>query len=298
MRQPCRPDARVVPVRRAARRLRTIALTSGKGGVGKTNLCAGLAVAMARAGARVLTVDGDLGKANLDIVMGVLPGRSLVDALSGLCPIEDVLVAGPEGITILPTCSGRYELANLSDAERYGLFSAIDRLEDRFDVLLIDTAAGITGNAVAFAAAAREVVLVATPEPTSIADAYAMTKVLSRRCGVSRVRVLSNMVQSPRQGEQVFRRLAHLTERFLDVGVDYLGFVYRDGAVAAAVESGRPFLLAEPEAPASRCVQAIAGKLSTDDDAPDRGGIGLFWRRLIETDRETEPVRVRQGASR
>jgi len=291
---------RLVQLPRApARALRTIAITSGKGGVGKTNLCAGIAIALARSGARVLTLDGDLGKANLDIVMGVMPGRSLCDALSGQCGIEDVLVDGPEGIRILPTCSGRYELANMSDTERHGLFAAVDRLEDDFDVLLIDTAAGITSNAVAFAAAARDVVLVATPEPTSIADAYAMTKVLAKRHRVRRIRVLANMVQSPRQGEQVFRRLAHLTDRFLDVGTDYLGFVYRDEAVGKSVERGQPFLIAEPEAPASRCVAAIAAKLGLDADAPgDRGGVGLFWRRLLDTERDREAPQLQQGASR
>ena len=289
---PARADAAFPP-------LRTIAITSGKGGVGKTNLCASIAVALRRSGARVLTLDGDLGKANLDIVMGVMPGRSLLDMLAGRCGIEDVLVDGPEGIRILPTCSGQYELANMSDTERHGLFAAIDGLEAHFDVLLVDTAAGITSNAVAFAAAAREVVLVATPEPTSIADAYAMTKVLARRCRVRRVRVLANMVQSPRQGEQVFRRLAHLAERFLDVGMDYLGFVYRDAAVASSVERGRPFLLAEPEAPASRCVAAIAAKLGLlAEAAGDRGGVGLFWRRLIETERDRMTPRLQQGASR
>ena len=307
---PARGDgADVIPVRSArnhrgpGRPLRTIALTSGKGGVGKTSIAASLAISLSRAGARVLALDGDLGKANLDIVMGVLPGRSLMDALAGHCPIEDVLVSGPEGVTILPTCSGRYDLANLSDEERYGLFSAVDRLEDRFDVLLIDTAAGITSNAVSFAAAARDVVIVATPEPTSVADAYAMIKILSRRFQVPRVHVLANMVASPREGELLFRRLAHLTGKFLDVGIDYLGFVYRDSSVLASLSRGQPFSLANPECPASRCVAAIAAKIGHGPVTQGHGGIGLFWRRLAEADRapyvETErTLPVHQGANR
>jgi len=291
--------------RHATRRpLRTIAVTSGKGGVGKTSIAAALAVSLSRSGARVLALDGDLGKANLDLVMGVLPGRSMIDALLGRCSIEDTLVAGPQGVTLLPTCSGRYDLANLSDRERYGLFSAIDRLEDRFDVLIIDTAAGITSNAVAFASAAREVVLVATPEPTSLADAYAMAKVLCSRCKVPRVRVLANMVTSAREGEWVFQKLASLTDRFLDIGMDYLGFIYRDGAVPASVLRGRPFNLAEPDSPASRCVAAIAAKVGLDNGAAQgHGGIGLFWRRLIDTPESSrfeapQAVAIHQGASR
>jgi len=304
--RPARSEgAQVIPVgvaRRGAagRTLRTIAVTSGKGGVGKTSIAAALAVSLGRSGARVLALDGDLGKANLDLVMGVLPGRSLIDALAGRCSIEDTLVSGPEGVTLLPTCSGRYELANLGDEQRYGLFSAIDSLEHRFDVLLVDTAAGITSNAVAFAAAARDVVLVATPEPTSLADAFAMAKVLSRRCQVPRVRVLANMVSSPREGELVFRRLANLADRFLDIGMDYLGFVYRDPCVPASVARGRPFNLAEPESPASRCIAAIAAKVGLGGAAHGHGGIGLFWRRLIEIqEAPPQPPRmaVPQGAN-
>jgi flagellar biosynthesis protein FlhG len=286
--------------RGAAKPLRTIAVTSGKGGVGKTSVCAALAVSLARSGARVLALDGDLGKANLDLVMGVLPGPSLLDAIEGRAAIEDALVDGPEGVTLLPTCSGHYDLANLGERQRHELFTAIDRLEERFDVLLIDTAAGITSNAVTFAAAAREVVVVATPEPTSLADAYAMAKVLSRRFGVPRLHVLANMVASPREGEWVFRKLAGLADRFLDVGTDYLGFVYHDAAVARSISTGRPFPTAEPDCPASRCVAAIAARLgAVERAAHGHGGVELFWHRLLDTPAPgAAPALIAQGAHR
>ena len=258
-----------------------IAIASGKGGVGKTSVAANLSIAFAQQGRRVLAMDADLGLSNLDLCFGVSPGLSLLDLMDGSASIEEVLCEGPEGVSLLPGCSGDYELANLLLQERYGLFEAIDTLEDQFDVLLLDTGAGIGSNAVSFAAAASDVGMVVTPDPTSLADAYAFIKVASTRFGVKRFHVIANMVMSVAEGEVVYQRLTNFTDRFLSVGVEYLGFILRDAAVRQSVRQGTPLLTRKPNAPASGCVRRIATRiLNLPHDKGGSGGIKLFWRRI------------------
>lgn len=259
-----------------------IAVTSGKGGVGKTNLSVNLAIALGRRGARTLAIDADLGLANMDIVMGVAPTYTTAELVRGEVEIEDVLVEGPENVWLLPGASGRYDLANLDDRGRQALFNAVDGLDDRFDCVVVDTGAGVGSNAVGFASAAKDIVVVVTPEPTSIADAYGIVKVLSTRCGVRRLRVVANMVSSAAEGERVFRRINSLAERFLDVVLDYIGHIPRDPVIQRSVVRGQPFTTLYPEAPASRAVDGLAGKLLAADDPDDRqGAIRLFWRKLL-----------------
>ena len=257
-----------------------IAVASGKGGVGRTSLVANLAIAFARSGLRVLALDGDLALANLDIALGVVAPRSISDVVDGIAPIEDVLTAGPQGVWLLPACSGRYDLTNLSERARYNLFSAIDTLEQRFDLLLIDTAAGIGANSIAFAGAAQRVVILTNSEPTSLADAYAFIKVLSNRCDINRVSVVVNAVKTPREGEEVYACLANLSDRFLGVGLEYLGSICHDYMVSRAIRAGVPLLLHAPDAPASHCISTIAERLRKPADA-NGNGIRLFWRQLL-----------------
>jgi flagellar biosynthesis protein FlhG len=261
---------------------RVIAVASGKGGVGKTSLVANLAVAFAKTGCRVLAIDGDLGLANLDLALGVQAGPTMMDLLVGSAGIDDVLLTAAEGVAVLPACSGRYELANLGERDRHNLFAAIDKLDQRFDAVLVDTAAGIGSNAIAFAGAAQIVVVVANAEPTSLADAYAFIKVVSTRHRIKRVHVIANMVKGPSEGEDVYRRLCDLADRFLDVGLDYVGAVIRDGAVGRSVHAGVPVIIGEPRAPASHCIRSVAHKLAhLNDCEPPAGGIQLFWKRLL-----------------
>lgn len=262
------------------RQAQVIAVASGKGGVGKTSLVANLAVAFTAQGARVLAVDGDLGMANLHIAFGISPGRTVLDVLSGSVPIDQALVQAPGGVTLLSGGSGRFDVANLSERQQYSLFTTIDTLEDRFDVLLIDTAAGIGAPAVAFAGAAQQVVVVATPEPTSLVDAYGFIKVLCQRCGFKRVSMVANMVKSPREGEDLYGQLATLLERFLAVSLDYAGAIVSDVRVGRAIRTGSPVLVSGPSGPAARCIEDVARKLRHIPD-PDSGGIRLFWRRLL-----------------
>ena len=261
---------------------RVLAIASGKGGVGKTNIVSNLAIAFSRAGKRVLAMDGDLGLANLDIAFGLTPDMTLLDIFDGTGTIDEVICDGPEGVKLLPGCSGRYDVANLNEQERYSLFAAIDTLEDDFDILMVDTGAGLNSNAVAFAAAAQTVILVADPDPTSLADAYAFVKVMAQRCGIKKVALVANRVSNAKEGEDVYRKLSVLVNRFLQVGIDYLGYINTDAAISRATRGGVPVLMGEPNALASQRINSIAHKiLAQPYEAPETGGIRLFWKRLV-----------------
>lgn len=261
---------------------RVIAVSSGKGGVGKTSIVSNLAISFARQGARVLAMDGDLGLANLDIALGLKPDLNLLDLFDETATIDEILTDGPEGITLLPGCSGRYDLANLDERDRYKLFQAVDTLEDRFDLLLIDTGAGINSNAVGFAAAAQTIVMVADPDPTSLADAYAFIKVMAMECGTKKVQLIANRVAGAREGEEVYERLSTLSNRFLGVGVEYLGYVNNDAAIARATRERVPVVVGYPSSLASQRLQSIASKiLALPAGASQSAGISLFWKRLV-----------------
>lgn len=239
----------------------SIAVTSGKGGVGKTQLSANLALALAQRGLKVLLLDADLGLAGLDLALGVTPTYTLSDVLDGKCTPEEIIVEGPCGLRLLPACPGRYEMANLSPSERDMLTNAIDECAESYDVLLTDTGAGINSNSVSFAAGADEVILVATPDPTSMRDAYAMAKVLAKRAGVETLRFVANQVNSEAQAAEQHDTLRGLIRRFLPVDLAYLGCIPRDELVRQGAASGSPFLLKSPEAHAARAIQAIAQRL-------------------------------------
>ena len=262
--------------------IQVVAIGGGKGGVGKTNIAANMAIAFARAGGRVLAVDADLGLANLDLAFGVRPKASFWDLFQGTASIDEVLTEVSENVHLLPGCSGRYELANMSDQERYSLFSAIDTVEERFDTLILDIGAGIGANAVQFAGAAQKVVVVSSPEPTALADAYGFIKVLHNECAIKQVFLVANMVRSPAEGEEVYMKLASMLDRFLGVSLYYLGAVTQDNAVGRSVRTGVPVLVGKPESAASQCIMSVARRLAeADGDDTGAGGIRLFWKKLI-----------------
>lgn len=275
---------RVVPIGSAKTPMSptVIAITSGKGGVGKSNVAVGLALALGQRGSRVLCIDADLGLANMDILLGVAPTQTTADLVAGHADIDDVVVQAADNVWLLPGASGQADLADLDDQQRRDFFTAIDSLDDRFDIVVVDTGAGVGSNSVGFAAAAKDIVVIVTAEPTSVADAYGMIKVLCTRCGVRRLNVLVNMVANHHEGEAVYRRLDSLTSRFLDVHLDFLGVLPRDPSVARAVMRGEPFLRSHPDAPASKALHQIADTLAAKNDGDDRkGAIRLFWRKLL-----------------
>jgi len=264
---------------------RVIAITSGKGGVGKSVISANLGLCMARLGRRVLLVDADLALANLDLMLGMSARMSVREVLENSARIEDVVVEGPLGVHLLPACSGEAQLAEIGGTTRLTLFNAIDRLQQRFDTVIVDTGAGIGSNSTAFAAAAQQTVVVVTPDPTSIADAYAMIKVLSRRCRLERIYLTVNMASTPREAEDVVRRMLDMVHSFLDVSLVPIGFLYRDQTVERSVRGCQPLVTTFPQAPISSSMQALAARL-LDEQPPEGswGGPRLFWRKLMGLD--------------
>ncbi|MDD9946759.1 MAG: MinD/ParA family protein [Myxococcales bacterium] len=248
----------------------TLAVTSGKGGVGKTQVSANLGVALARQGRSVVLVDADLGLASLDLALGVTPGKDMMAVVRGKATLEDILVEGPAGVKLVPACPGRFDMANLAISERQRLAGALRELASGFEVLIIDTGAGIGTNSVEFAALADEILLVVTPEPTSLRDAYAMAKVLHRRNGVRRVQFVANQVANDLEAAEVFDRLAGIVKQFLSLELCYLGCIPRDERVVRAVASGEPYILSAPRSLAARGMDALVRRLG---DNPLQGAI-------------------------
>lgn len=265
---------------RTGRHARVLTVTSGKGGVGKTNLSINLGIALVRHGLRVVVVDADLGLANVDILLGMDPERSLSDLVYGGRAVEDVLVPAPGGLQVLAGGSGVYELASLEPAELRRLLQQIERLDSLFDVILIDTGAGIGTGVLSFALASEEVLVVTTTEPSSLADAYAVIKMISMRRSDAKLNVAVNMAPDVREGETTFRRLESAAVRFLGLRPSLLGIVPRDEAVYRAVQRQTPFVLASPYVPASRAVDAMARRLIGAPE-PAAGGLGGVLRRLL-----------------
>jgi flagellar biosynthesis protein FlhG len=277
---------RVIPLRgegeRSERAARVIAVTSGKGGVGKSVISANLGVALARMGRRVLLVDADLALANLDLMLGVNARASVKDVIASRARVRDVMVEGPAGVHLLPACSGDRDLAELDAEARLALFNAIDTLEEEFDTLVIDTGAGIGSNALSFAAAAQQTLVVVTPDPASIADAYAMIKVLSTRAGLKRLYLAVNQATGPREADSVVSRLLGLVHQFLDVSVVPLGYLYRDEAVERSVKACQPLVVGFPQASITASLQALASRLLEEQPGEASwGGPRLFWKKLM-----------------
>lgn len=205
------------------RPVRTIAITGGKGGVGKTSVSVNLGVALSKMGERVCLLDADMSMANVDVLLGLRAPYNLSHVLDGIHGLKEVMIEGPGGLKIIPGSSGVRRMANLSSVENAGLIQAFSELADDIDVLLIDTAAGISDSVLSFCRAAMEVLVVVCDEPASITDAYALIKVLNREYGVSKVRIVANMAQSPSHAMALFDKIASVCERFLDVQVSYAG---------------------------------------------------------------------------
>ena len=261
--------------------LRVVAITSGKGGVGKTHVACNLAVLAARAGQRVLVIDADLGLANADIVLGIAPHHHLGHLLEGDAPLDEVLAEGPEGVRILAASSGIQELTRLEDAQKLRLVTALDAIEDRFDLVLVDCAAGIGDNVLFFAGAAQEALLVVSPEPTSLTDAYATVKVLSQQAGLERFAVIVNPVPTEAHGREVYGRLTSVTDRFLTARVSFLGHVPRDENLQRALMAQRPVVELFPRSPSSRALQDISKRLLERSPSPSlQGGLKFLWQRL------------------
>lgn len=263
--------------------VQVIAVTGGKGGIGKTNVSVNLSLALADMGRRVVLLDADLGLANVDVLLGLKPKATLADVLEGKCDLRDVMVNGPGGIRVVPAASGAAAMVSLSAQQHAGLIQAFSEIGDNIDVLIVDTAAGIGDSVVSFVRAAQEALIVVCDEPTSITDAYALIKLLNRDHGMTRFRVLANMVGTPQEGRMVFAKLTKVTDRFLDVALQYVGAVPFDEAVRKSVQKQRAVFEAFPRSKASLAIRAIAQKVDAWPlPANPRGHLEFFVERLVQ----------------
>lgn len=263
-------------------RSRVIAVTSGKGGVGKTNLAVNLGIALAQRGLKTGILDADLGLANVDIVLGMSPPLNLGHVLDGEKSLAEVMVVGPEGLRLIAGGSGVYELANLSQWRLERFIRTMQELDMSLDVLFVDTGAGISHNVLAFLLAACELLVVTTTEPTAIADAYGVIKVTSAKNPSARIHLVVNMAPGEDEAEAASRSLASVVRRFLTLEIDYLGYVPRDIAVNRAVQDQIPFVLAYPGSRAAQNVQRIASRLSRVEEAVPRGGLAALFSRMAK----------------
>jgi flagellar biosynthesis protein FlhG len=239
----------------------TVTVTSGKGGVGKTNIVLNLAIAMADAGRKVLILDADLGLGNLDVLLGIRHTYTLGDILRQRCSLEEALIEGPRGTRILPAESGGEELTRLNTGQKMHVFALLHRLHQEADTILIDTASGISSNVLFFSSFADQTLLIATPEPTSITDAYATMKVLARTPGEQDFQLMINQVTSEQQGREVYQTLCRAAEHFLRIRPGCAGFVSKDPNLPRAVSLQRPLMELQPESRACREIRSLAATL-------------------------------------
>lgn len=269
----------------APTRPRILAITSGKGGVGKSSITVNLGITLARQGRRVCVLDADTGLANVNILLGLRPQRGLAEVLAGECAIEDILLEGPHGLRIIPGASGIREYVELDAARQRRLVTELARIERHFDDLLLDTAAGVGETTLDFLAAAHQVLLIITPEPTSLTDAFSLLKLALRRQAVD-CRVIVNKVADIAEARGVFQRFSAAVEKYLDTRVLFLGFIQRDESLRSAVSLQHPVALFPEHDPSARPFQRLAHAL---DDEPGECGTSFsrFWLRRLA---RPEPV--------
>ena len=262
---------------------KVIAVTSGKGGVGKTNVSVNLAVAMARRGRDVMLMDADLSLANVDVLLGLQPSCNLAHLVRGDARLEDAIVAGPAGVRIVPAASGDRTMADLPPASQAAIISAFSQLDRQPEVLVIDTAAGLAENVARFAQAAQHTLVVVCDEPASITDAYALMKVFSRDYGIRRFHVLSNMSRSRVDGRELFEKLVRVTDRFLDVVLVHAGTVPSDGYLRKAVQEQRAVVEAYPDSWSSKAFHTLADTVDAWKQRHEpAGGLSFFFERLVQ----------------
>jgi flagellar biosynthesis protein FlhG len=262
--------------------VRVIAISSGKGGVGKTSLAINLGIVLQRMGRRVLLFDADLGLANVDIMLGLAPKQNLSHVLRGDARLEEILLEGPAGMQILPASSGVEEILNLSSEDKMRLLNEVDGWSTPVDYMIIDTSAGMGDSVVHFNLSAHMSLVVVTPEPTSFTDAYALIKVLSQNHGMRRFMLLFNQVKGQSEADALFERFLKVSDQFLDVSLDTLGYVVADRGMSRSIRRQRPLVELSQSSEAVECLRRIARRLDRlpfEAETPT-GGLSFFWRRM------------------
>jgi flagellar biosynthesis protein FlhG len=263
-------------------RTRVISVTSGKGGVGKTTLVSNIALQLAAEGKRVLILDGDLGMANVDIMFNARSTRNVHDIIRGEASVRDVIVEVARGVSLIPGGSGVFELQDLSVFEKQALLHEVSGLGQEYDVMLIDTAPGIDRNVLYLNSAAQEICVVVTPDPASLADSYALIKVLNMTCKENRFSIICNQVKDESDGRKLFEKLDSIANRFLYVSLDYRGSIPTDPILRQSNRSQQLVTRAHPGSPSSLAIRKLAQKLKGYESSTEcKGGLQFFWEQLI-----------------
>lgn len=263
--------------------VQVIAVSGGKGGVGKTNVSINLAVSLAEIGRKVMVLDADLGLANIDVVLGLHPKFDLSHVMRGEKDLDEIIIDGPAGIRLIPGASGIQHMAELSPAEHAGIISAFSEMGSDIDTLIVDTAAGISDTVISFTRASQEVIVVVCDEPASITDAYAIIKLLNKEYGSTRFRVLANMVRTAQEGRDLYNKMCAVTDRYLDVMLSFMGAIPYDESLKKAVKSQKPVVIAFPRSKAAQAFKNLARKVEAWP--PPQGANGqmqFFVERLVQ----------------
>jgi len=262
--------------------VQVIAVTGGKGGTGKTSVAVNLATALAQMGRKTMLLDGDLGLANVDVLLGLTPRYTLEHVLKGERTLEEVILQTSSGVRVVPASSGVARMASLSLSEQSGIVQAFSTLPGPLHVLIVDTAAGIAEPVLQFCQAAQQVLAVLRDEPTSLTDTYALIKVLSRDRGVRQFRVVTNLTRQADQGPIAFRRLQRVTDRYLEVVLDHVGDIPEDFSLQKSVQAQRPVLEAFPSSPAAKAFKGLARAANQWPlPAGPSGRIEFFMERML-----------------
>ena len=264
------------------KKTRIITITSGKGGVGKTNVSVNLALAYARTGRKVVVMDADLGLANVNVMLNMIPKFNLYHVIRKQKTMKEILVETEYGISIVAGASGFSKIANLSEAERQYFIEELNTLSSA-DIVIIDTSAGVSSNVLDFVAAADDSVIITTPEPTAITDAYGIIKIIATEINSLNMglKLVVNRVKNAAEATKIADRMINITSQFLNLKLEYLGFIYDDNAVSQAVFKQRPFMVVDPKCKASMCVQHIVGRMDKIE-VRDDGGFGKIFRRMFK----------------
>ena len=260
---------------------RVIAVSSGKGGVGKTNMSINIAIAYSQLGKKVLVMDADLGLANVNVAMGIIPKYNLYHLIRQKKKMQDIIINTDFGIQIVAGASGFSKIANLSDEEREDFIEEISKM-DAVDIIVIDTSAGVSSNVLDFIAASDDVIIVTTPEPTAITDAYGIIKIIATEIENMNlgIKLIVNRVKSVTEGKKVAERVINIASQFLNLKVDYLGYVYDDIQVSQAILKQKPFIIIDPDSKASICIKHIVSRLEKVE-YKEGGGLKKFLSRLV-----------------
>ena len=270
------------------KKTRTIAITSGKGGVGKTSVAVSLSIALAKTGSSVTLLDADLGLANINVILGIIPKYNLYHVIKGKKKLKDIIIDVPEGIKIIAGASGFHQLANLDMKQRSDFVHSISEL-DSDDYMIIDTGAGVGQNVLSFVIAADEIIVVTTPEPTAITDAYGIIKSIASQSIDKVIKLIVNRVHSVAEGKRVAQRVINIAGQFLNVKVENIGFIFDDIYVAKSIRNQKPFITSFPKSKASGCISVIADRLANKESETTRGsGVAFFFKNLIGSAKSDE----------